>query len=194
MRGGRAVTPGARWVVPPRTYVAGVFDTPSAEQAIPVLVPAASWLQARISVPGKPLVHHPFDVPSHRMALDMKRGLVMTDWSHCQAGVVSMRLRTLRLVSLSERAVGLQVIRLEVDEGEAEIALEAGFEGFDLGLICTRIDGGLVEWRTHFSGKRLAMATALNFQLDGQEHPSGGVRSAEIFLALEDPPGAGGVA
>ena len=171
VRGGRAVTPGARWVVPPRTYVAGVFDTPSAEQTVPVLVPAASWLQARISIPGKPLVHHPFEVPSHRMALDMKRGLVMTDWSH-QAGAVSMRLRTLRLVSLSERAVGLQVIRLEVDEGEAEIALEVGFEGFDLGLICTRIDAGLVEWRTHFSGKRLAMATALNFQLDGHEIPA----------------------
>ena len=172
VRGGRAVTRGARWVVPPRTYVAGVFDMPPSEQAVPVLVPAASWLQVRISVPGKPLVHHPFDVPSHQMTLDMKRGLVMTDWSHCQAGVVGMRLRTLRLVSLSERAVGLQMIRLEVDEGEAEIALEAGFEGFDLGLICTRIDGGVVEWRTHFSGKRLAMATALNFQLDGQQIPA----------------------
>jgi len=168
VRGGRAVTRGARWVVPPRTYVAGLFDTPPAEQAIPVLVPAASWLQVRISVPGRPLVLDPFDVPSHRMTLDMRRGLVLTDWNHCQAGVVSMHLRTLRLVSQSERAVGLQVIRLEVDEGEAEIALEAGFEGLDLGLICRRVDGGLVEWRTHFSGKRLAMATALDFQLDGR--------------------------
>ncbi len=168
VRGGRAVTPGARWIVPPRTYVAGLFDTPPAQQPIPVLVPAASWLQVRISVPGKPLVHHPFDVPSHRMTLDMRRGLVLTDWSHCQPGQVHMRLQTLRLVSLSERAVGLQVIRLEVEEGEAELTLEAGFEGLDLGLICTRIDGQLVEWRTQVSGKRLAMATALGLELDGR--------------------------
>jgi trehalose/maltose hydrolase-like predicted phosphorylase len=170
VRGGRAVTRGARWVVPPRTYVAGLFDTP--DQAIPVLVPAASWLQVRISVPGKPLALDPFDVPSHRMTLDMKRGLVMTDWSHCQAGVATMRLRTLRLVSLSERALGLQVIRLDIEEGETEIAFEAGFEGLDLGLVCTRADDGLVEWRTHFSGKRLAMATALTFELDGRALPA----------------------
>ncbi len=172
VRGGRAVTPGARWIVPPRTYVAGLFDTPPAEQAIPVLIPAASWLQVRISGPGKPMVHHPFDVPSHRMTLDMRRGLVLTEWSHCQPGEVCIRLRTLRLVSLSERAVGLQVIRLEVEEGEAEVTLEAGFEGLDLGLICTRLDGQLVEWRTQLSGKRLAMATALGFELDGRVLPA----------------------
>ena len=172
VRGGRAVTRGARWVVPPRTYVAGLFDTPPAPDAVPVLVPAASWLQVRISVPGKPLVHHPFDVPCHRMTLDMRRGLVMTDWSHYQTGVVGMHLSTLRLVSLNERAVGLQVIRLGIDEGEADIALEAGFEGLDLGLVCTRVDDGVVEWRTHFSGKRLAMATALDFQLDGRSIPA----------------------
>ncbi|MGC2395200.1 MAG: glycosyl hydrolase family 65 protein [Rhodomicrobium sp.] len=189
VRGGRAVTRGARWVVPPRTYVAGVFDTPPSELAIPVLVPAASWLQVRISVPGQPLVHDPFDVPSHRMTLDMKRGLVMTDWSHCQAGVVSMRLRTLRLVSLSERAVGLQVMRLEIDEGEADIALEAGFEGFDLGLICTRLEGGLAEWRTHFSGKRLAMATALDFQLDGQSLPAEACGPLKFFWRWKTRPG-----
>ena len=44
IRGARAVTRGARWLVPPSTYVAGLFDTPPAAEAVPVLVPAASWL------------------------------------------------------------------------------------------------------------------------------------------------------
>ena len=189
VRGGRAVTRGARWVVPPRTYVAGLFDTPPAEEAIPVLVPAASWLQVRISVPGKPLVLHPFDVSSHRMSLDMRRGMVTTDWSHSQVGVVSLRLRTLRLVSLHERAIGLQVLRLEVDEGETEVALEAGFEGFDLGMICTRIDDGFAEWRAHSSGKRLAMATALDFKLDGQTIPAEACGPLRLYWRWRTRPG-----
>ena len=34
IRGARAITRGARWVVPPRTYVAGLFDTPGTERAV----------------------------------------------------------------------------------------------------------------------------------------------------------------
>ena len=172
VRAGRAVTRGARLVIPPRTYVAGLFDTPEAEQAIPVLVPAASWLKVHISVPGKPLADHPFDVPSHQMTLDMRRGLVLTQWHHCHANEVSMHLRTLRLVSLSERAAGLQVIHLEIDKGEAEITLEASFEGLDLGLVCERLSSGLGVWRTQYSGKRLGMATTLSLHLDGNELPA----------------------
>ncbi|HWJ17390.1 MAG TPA: glycosyl hydrolase family 65 protein [Geobacterales bacterium] len=172
VRAGRAVTRGARLVIPPRTYVAGLFDTPEAEHAIPVLVPAPSWLNVHISVPGKPLADHPFDVPSHQMTLDMRRGLVLTQWHHCHANEVSMHLRTLRLVSLSERAAGLQVIHLEIDKGEAEITLEASFEGLDLGLVCERLSSGLGVWRTQYSGKRLGMATTLSLHLDGNELPA----------------------
>ena len=35
VRGTRAITRGARWVVPPHTYVAGLFDTPGAAGAVP---------------------------------------------------------------------------------------------------------------------------------------------------------------
>jgi trehalose/maltose hydrolase-like predicted phosphorylase len=83
-----------------------------------------------------------------------------------------MRIRTLRLVSLSERSAGLQLIQLEIDKGEAEITLEASFEGLHLGLLCERLYHGLGEWHTQYSGKRLAMAAALSFQLDGHELPA----------------------
>ena len=82
VRGARAITRGARWVVPPRTYVAGLFDTTGTEQAVPGLVPAADWLQVRILLPGGPLVHHPGDVSSHRMTLDMRRGVLLTEGHH----------------------------------------------------------------------------------------------------------------
>lgn len=171
VRGGRAVTRAARWIVSPSTYIAGLFDTP-VEQPFPVLIPAVGWLQVRVSVPGKPLAHHPFDVPSHLMTLDMRRGLVLTQWCHRQAQEVSMRVHTLRLASLSERSVGLQTIRMEIEEGETEIVFEASFEGLNAGLLCERLGRDLGLWRTQYSGKRLAMATALSLKLDGVELPA----------------------
>src|SRR5271165_2386496 len=45
VRAARAVSRGARWVFPSRTYVAGLFDTPDPEHAVPVLVTAADWLR-----------------------------------------------------------------------------------------------------------------------------------------------------
>ena len=64
VRAVRAVSRGARWIVPPATYVAGLFDTPYADGSVPELVPAADWLWVRILLPGGPPVHHPGDAAS----------------------------------------------------------------------------------------------------------------------------------
>src|SRR5579863_320563 len=172
IRGARAITRGARWVVPPRTYVAGLFDTLGAKPAIPELVPAADWLKVRISLSGKPLVHHPCDASSHRMTLDLRRGALLAESGLLKTSGVGIRIRTLRLVSLSERAVGLQLINLEVEDGEAEVTLEASFEGVGLGLLPEQIDRDLGVWRTQHSGKSVAMATASSLQVEGDDFPA----------------------
>jgi trehalose/maltose hydrolase-like predicted phosphorylase len=171
VRGARATTRGERWVVPARTYVAGLFDTPGAERPIPELVPAADWLQVRILLPGGSLVHDPGDVSSHHMTLDMRRGAFLTECRQLHAPAVGVRLRTLRLVSLGERAVGLQLIQLEIEEGEVEVTLEASFEGVNLGLVSERLEQDLGVWRTRHSGKGLAMAAAASLQIDGHDLP-----------------------
>ncbi|HXC78622.1 MAG TPA: hypothetical protein VNU19_16420 [Candidatus Acidoferrum sp.] len=170
IRAARAVTRGARWVVPPRTYVAGLFDTPGAELVPPGLVPAADWLQVRILLPGGPLVHHPSDVSSHRVTLDLRRGALLSK-AQVNRPDLAIRLRALRLVSLSERGVGQQLIQLEIEDGEVEITLEASFEGADLGLVSEHVDQDIGVWRTHRSGKGLAMATASSLQIDGHDLP-----------------------
>ena len=78
VRAARAISRGERWVLPPRTYVAGLFDIPSPEQPIPGLVTAADWLKIRMKVFGRPLVHHPADMTSYRATLDMKRGVLLS--------------------------------------------------------------------------------------------------------------------
>jgi trehalose/maltose hydrolase-like predicted phosphorylase len=171
VRGTREITRGALWVVPPHTYVAGLFDTPSTERATPGLVPAADWLQVRILLPGGPLVHHPGDASLHHTTLDLRRGTLLGECCLLKTPDVGIRLRTLRLVSLSDRAVGLHLIQLEIEDGEVEVTFEASFEGVNLGLVSERLDQNLGVWHTQRSGKSLAMAAAASLQIDGRDLP-----------------------
>ena len=149
---------GERWVVPHRAYVAGLFDLPGPENPIPALVPAPGWQQIRIMLPGGPLVHHPAEAISHRTTLDMKRGLLLTGCRLVDHPTIAVRVKTLDLVSLSERGIAVQIVELKIEDGEIEVAVEASFEGLGLGLKSGRIEQDLGVWRTKYSGKRVAMA------------------------------------
>ena len=171
VRASRTINREARPIVPPRTYVAGLFDTPATEHPISGLVPAADWLRLRILLPGGPLGHHHGDVSSHRRTLDMKRGALISEWRQSHSPTTGIGLRTLRLVSQSDRAVGLQLIQLEVEDGETDVTFEASFDGMDLGLIAARLEQDLGVWHTASSGKSVAMACASSLQIDGQDLP-----------------------
>ena len=102
---------------------------------------------------------------------------------------MGIRLRTLRLVSMSERAVGLQLIQLEVEDGEVEVTLEASFEGINLGLVPERLDQDLGVWRTQHSGKSLAMATASSLQIDGHDLPATAIGQLKWSWSWKSRPG-----
>jgi trehalose/maltose hydrolase-like predicted phosphorylase len=169
LRAGRVVSRGERWVVPHRAYVAGLFDMPGPEHSIPALVPAPGWQQFRIMLPDGPFVRHPAEAISHRTTLDMRRGVLLTGCRLTDHPAIAVRVRTLHLLSLSERGIGVQVIELKIEEGEIEVAVEASFEGLRLGLKSERIEQDLGVWRTKYSGKRVAMAAVLSLQIDGSE-------------------------
>ena len=121
VRGTRSTTRGGRWVVPARTYVAGLFDASGADHATRGLIPAADWLRVRILLADGPLLHHPRDVSSHRMTLDMRRGALFSEGRHLRAPDLGLHVHTSRLVSLSDRAIGLQLIRLNIEDGELDV-------------------------------------------------------------------------
>ena len=118
-----------RWASWPRTYVAGLFDTPNIEPPVPALVPVADWLRVRVLLNGR------------RPAATQRRYAARTSGSstcvgaRCSrsggsaipAGLLS-RCKTLRLVSLADRALGLQLVRLEVEQANAEITVDARFD------------------------------------------------------------------
>ena len=161
VRGSRAISRGPtwvswlhtfRWASWPRTYVAGLFDTPNTEPAVPALVPVADWLRLRILVNGKPLLQRTGETLSHRRILDMRRGVMLTDWRQRDPSGVVVRVRTLRLVSRAERALGLQLVGIEVEQGEAGVTVEARFDEAGQGLDPVHLEPGLGVWRTEQSG------------------------------------------
>jgi len=169
VRSTRAINRTGRGAAPPYTYVAGLFDTPDDGPSIPSLIPAPDWLQLRLSVSGKPLVHQDGDAFSHPLKLDMSRGLVLTESRQIDLCGVSICLRMLRCVSLSQRALGLQLLELEIERGDAAVALEAWSEAANVALVSERQEQDLGVWRTKRSGKGVAMAAAATLSLDGAE-------------------------
>jgi len=169
VRGARATTRGSRWIVPARTYVAGLFDTGPAEGAVPALVPAAGWLSLQLIVGGQPLAPHPGDVTAHRITLDMKRGALFTEWRAPEPRQIGVRMRTARLVSLKQRGIGVQLIQMEIDEGDILVTLEAGCDGLGLGLAPDLLEQAVGVWRTRQSDIGLAMAGDARLWVDASE-------------------------
>jgi trehalose/maltose hydrolase-like predicted phosphorylase len=176
VRAARAISRGAMWVSWshtlswaswPRTYVAGLFDTPNIQPPVPALVPGPDWLRIRLLLDGEPLLLRSGQLLDHRRTLDMRRGLLLGEWRHRNRAGHTVHVRTVRLVSLAERALGLQLCQLSVDR-PAEITLEALMEGAGSGLDAARMEPGLAVWRTAESGKTLAVASAAELQLDGK--------------------------
>jgi len=175
VRGARSASRGSTWVSWlhhlswaswPRTFVAGLFDTPNTEPAVPALVPAPDWLRFRIVVAGSPLLLRSGELVSHRRTLDMRRGGLLVEWRHRDPRGRSMRLRALRAVSLAERSLGIQLVQFEMDQ-PGQVTFEAWLEVTNAGLEVVQIQPSLGVWRTAESGKRLAVASAAELRLAG---------------------------
>ncbi|WP_426029673.1 glycoside hydrolase family 65 protein [Caulobacter sp. DWP3-1-3b2] len=168
VRGAPALNRGGGRVAPSRTYVAGLFDTASAQGSVSALAPGPDWLRVQLATAAGLLAHDPEAISEHSMTLDMRRGLVSSDCHSVEARGLRLGVRSLRLVSLSQRQIGLQGLRLRVDDGESDLTLEADFEGLDLGLIPETLERDLGVWRTRRSAKRLAIASTASVLIDGE--------------------------
>ena len=175
VRAARAISRGAMWVSWshtlswaswPRTYVAGLFDTPNIQPPVPALVPGPDWLRIRLLLDGKPLLLRSGQLLEHRRTLDMRRGLLIIEWRHRDSAGRAAHVRSIRFVSLADRAIGVQLLELSVDQ-PVEITVDALMEDAGSGLEVVRMEPDLAIWRTAESGKSLAVASASTLHLDG---------------------------
>jgi trehalose/maltose hydrolase-like predicted phosphorylase len=157
------------WASWPRTYLAGLFDTPNIEPPVPALVPIADWLRVHIHLDDRLLVLRSGQLLSHSRILDMRRGVLILDWRQRDPSGIVVHVRTLRLVSQAERAVGLQLLHLELERGEGAVRLEAELDEAGPGLDIIRLEQDLTVWRTEQSGRGVAIASTASLHLDGRE-------------------------
>ena len=152
----------------PHNYVAGLFSTPDILPRIPALVSAPDWVGVTLLVNGKPLLRRPGDMVWYQRTLDMKRGAFLSTWHSPETGIAVFRVRSLRLVSLVNRGIGLQIMSVEI-AGVAEITLEVSCLSSDSALEPALLASDLGIWRIRKSEKSLALATAAALQLDGRD-------------------------
>jgi trehalose/maltose hydrolase-like predicted phosphorylase len=177
MRAARSVSRGptwvawlgyVRWASWPRCYVAGLFDVPNTEPPVPALVPVADWSRVRLALDGEPLTAREGEVLFGTRKLDMRRGLLLSAWTHRTPAGVTMTGRELRLLSLADRALGLQFIQLEFDRDGVDVTLEASFALAGLGMEPIQLEPDVGAWRTEGTGKKVAMSGAAALRLGGE--------------------------
>ncbi|WP_336490368.1 glycoside hydrolase family 65 protein [Methylobacterium nigriterrae] len=156
-----------RWASWPRCYVAGLFDMPNTEPPVPALVPVADWSRVRLILDGEPLVAREGELLHGVRRLDMRRGVLLSEWTHRTPAQVTATGHELRLLSLADRSVGLQLQRIALDRDGIEVRLEASFGLAGLGMEPVRLEDDLGAWRTEGTGKVVAMAGAASLHLGG---------------------------
>ncbi len=157
-----------RWQSWPRCYVAGLFDIPNIEPPVPALAPLADWSRILITLDGEPLLAHQGHVLTGIRTLDLRRGLLLPAWTHRTPAGVTASGRGLHLLSLSDRAAGLQLLRAELDRDGIDVRLEATFSVAGLDVEPVRLEQDFCAWRTESTGKGVAMAGAATLRLGGK--------------------------
>src|SRR5262249_1688605 len=99
--------------------------------------------------------------------LDLRRGLLASAWTHRNPAGIIATMQELRLLSLADRAVGLQRLRLSLDRDGVDVRLEASFALAGLGMEPMLLEQDVGAWRTEGADRGVAMAGAAALSLDG---------------------------
>jgi len=158
----------------PRTYLAGLFNTPSGENAIPAPVSAPDWLRLQVTIDGVLLPLDPARGVYVR-TLEYARGLLVTEWRLEDPTGRGIRLRALRFVSLADRTLAVQIVRIEVAQ-PVWLSLDASLEPPDDRLLEVRAASVGTEpesatWRTADGTGRLAVASVATLRCGGETLP-----------------------
>ena len=177
MRAARPVSRGPTWVSWlgyikwaswPRCYVAGLFDRPNTEPPVPALVPVADWSRVRIVLNGEPQLLLDGEMLSGLRKLDLRRGLLVSELSYRAQAGIAITGNELRLVSLADRAMGLQLLRFSLDRDGIDVRLEANFGMAGMGMEPLQLDRISERGERKDPARGVAMAGSATLRAGGE--------------------------
>lgn len=113
----------------PATFLAGVFDAPPESRSVPELVVAPDWLLLRAVVDGREVRLENGEVLEHRRILDLRQGILWREWRQRDPTGRITWIRGLRLASLADRHVLLQLVAFVPENYGGRVLLESRIEG-----------------------------------------------------------------
>ena len=177
MRAARAISRGPtwlswlgyiKWASWPRCYVAGLFDRPNTVPPVPALVPVADWSRVRILLNGDPLLLSDGEMIAGMRSLDLRRAVLLSELTDRRPSGITGTGCEMRLVSMADRALGLQLLRFSLDRDGIDVRLEANFGMSGLGMEPLRLEPDLGAWHAEGTGKSVAMAGAATLRAGGE--------------------------
>ncbi len=151
----------------PRSYVAGFFGPKLDGATGRGLIPGPDWSGIQIALDGQPLTLKAGETMSHSRTVDLQRGLLITHWRQRQASGRIVQVRTLRLASLADRSLGLQVAEIRV-RWNAAMTLETLVTPTTGAIAGTEDVAGVTVWQAEDSQNRLAFATDYQLRVGQQ--------------------------
>ncbi|MCM2321933.1 MAG: glycoside hydrolase family 65 protein [Oligoflexia bacterium] len=110
----------------PGTMIAGVFDMPAAENAVPALVAAPDWVRLRVELLGEEdsgITDGSF--LDNVRTLDLRRGLFWREFKHQDPQNRITSLRGFRLASIKDRHLLMQSVELKPVNYSGKLRVEA---------------------------------------------------------------------
>ncbi|HEV2458029.1 MAG TPA: hypothetical protein VGS80_06655, partial [Ktedonobacterales bacterium] len=167
--GMRAAYPFARPGAQPHVYVAGLFGQPPGPVLTPVLLSAPLWLSLQVTIDGEAVAPETGALVKEEHTLDLRRALLIETLSWRGRDGHMLHVRTARLASQAERALGLLYAELAVEQ-PALLTLEVSVReesGSPLELVA-RLEEGVASWRTPQGRHWLALTHDAALEVQGQ--------------------------
>ncbi|HEX7090337.1 MAG TPA: glycosyl hydrolase family 65 protein [Longimicrobiales bacterium] len=112
----------------PATFVAGIFGVHPGEGSAPELVAGPDCTRLRLVAGGEEIRLESGEALEHRRVLDLRRGVLRREWRHRTPAGRITRIREVRLASLSDRHVILQMVELTPENYGAQVLVESRIE------------------------------------------------------------------
>ncbi len=151
-----------------RTFVAGLFDLPAGPVQTPVLLSAPDWLRLHLMIDEEPVSLTTGEILEEARELDIRQAIFVHRLRWRSPGRRILRLRTVRLASQAQRALGMQYAHIEVEQ-PATLTLEISHrEAPAPSLHLAEREGASDIWRPLRGNSWLAMAHDASLQVARQ--------------------------